>query len=358
MDLKSDKNLYAVVIAGGRGKRFWPLSRNSKPKQLLALTGEISLLRQTVDRISGFIPKERTMVVTAKSHAGGVLDVLPDIPEKNILIEPEGKNTAPALSLAAAHIMSLQKDAVMVVLPSDHVIGEQNKFLDDIGAAVKASYEKGLLMTFGVRPTRPETGYGYIEVGEKVERGIFKVRSFKEKPNRKKAKDYVDSGRYLWNSGMFVFRCDVLMEKIQKHIPSLYSVWKTYSAGSKTDKDMAMFYNKAEAVSIDYGIMEKSSSDAAVIGASFNWSDVGSWQALDDLWEADEMGNRKNTSRVVSIKSQGNTIMSKKLVALLGVEDMIIVETDDALLVCKKECSQEIKSLVDEIERNGLKEFL
>jgi mannose-1-phosphate guanylyltransferase len=184
------------------------------------------------------------------------------------------------------------------------------------------------------------------------------VRSFKEKPNRKKAKDYVDSGRYLWNSGMFVFRCDVLMGGIERHIPALYSAWKGYRHGPKGKKELKKFYDSAEVISIDYGVMEKCIAESVVISASFAWHDIGSWNALDDLWEADEAGNRKNKTEVLAITSQGNTVLSKKLVALLGVDDLIIVETDDALLICKKDRSQELKSLVDEIEKQGLKEYL
>lgn len=356
---ESSGDLYAVIMAGGRGKRFWPLSRNAKPKQLLTLTGDASLLRQTVERVAPLIPKERIIVITAQSHSDGVLEVLPDLPAENILIEPEGKNTATALSFAAEHILGRNKSAIMAALPSDHVIeGPPGKFLKDISRAAQTADKNGMLVTFGVRPTRPETGYGYIEVGEKIKRGVFKVRSFKEKPNRKKARDYMDSGRYLWNAGIFVFRCDVLMEKVAEHMPSLSAALKSYGSGSKTRKNLEKFYANAKSVSIDYGIMEKCGEQTAVIGASFKWSDVGSWQAIDELWPADELGNRKDQSKVVALNSRGNTILSKKLVALLGVDDLIIVETDDALLVCKKERSQEIKTLVDEMERLKLTDYL
>ena len=316
------------------------------------------MLRMTVDRISPLVPKERTIIVTTQSHASGVEKLLPELNGENILVEPQGKNTAPALSLAAAHILSRDPDGVMVVLPSDHVIGSPKKLLAEIRSAAGMADRKRLLMTFGVPPSRPETGFGYIEVGEKIERNVFEVRSFKEKPNLKKAKDYLDSGRYLWNSGMFVFRCDVLMEKIGKHLPALYSAWKVYSESAMGSGDLEKFYEEAESVSIDYGIMEKCSASAAVVSVSFGWNDVGSWKAIDDLWDSDDAGNRAGQSKLVAVNSTGNTVVSKKLVALLGVEDLIIVETDDALLVCKKERAQEIKSLVDEIERRGLKEYL
>ncbi len=345
-------------MAGGRGTRFWPLSRNTRPKQLLALTDKTPLLRMTVDRVSPLVPRERTIVVTAQNHAKGVEELLPELNGKNILVEPKGKNTAPALSLAAAHILSQDPDGVMAVLPSDHVIGSPKKLLADIRSAAGVADRKRLLMTFGIHPSRPETGFGYIEVGEKIEKNVYRVRSFKEKPNLKKAKDYMDSGRYLWNSGMFVFRCDVLMEKISEHIPALYSAWKVYSESAMAPGDLEKFYGKAETVSIDYGVMEKCPASVAVVSASFGWNDVGSWKAIDDLWGADEAGNRAGQGKLVAVNSTGNTVVSKKLVALLGVDDLTIVETDDALLVCKKERAQEIKSLVHEIERRGLKEYL
>ena len=345
-------------MAGGRGTRFWPLSRNTRPKQLLALTDDTPLLRMTVDRISPLVSKERTIVVTAQSHAKGVEELLSELDKKNILVEPQGKNTAPALALAAAHLLSRDSDAVMAVLPADHIIGAPEKFLAEISSAAEIANSKRLLVTFGIRPTRPETGFGYIEGGEKIERNVFAVRSFKEKPNRKKAKDYIDSGRYLWNSGMFVFRCDVLMEKIKEHLPSLYSAWQVYNDSDKDKGDLEKFYAQTEAVSIDYGVMEKCPSSSAVISASFTWNDVGSWQAMDDLWEPDDVGNRAGQGKLVAVSSTGNTIVSKKLVALLGVDDLTIVETDDALLICKKDRAQEIKSLVDEIEGKGLKEYL
>lgn len=345
-------------MAGGRGTRFWPLSRNTRPKQLLALADATPLLRMTVDRVSPLVPKERTIVVTAQSHASGVRELLPELDDKNILVEPQGKNTAPALSLAAAHILSRDRNGIMAVLPSDHVIGFPEKLIAEIRLAADVADRKRLLMTFGIHPSRPETGFGYIEVGKKIERNVFDVRSFKEKPNRKKAKDFMDSGRYLWNSGMFIFRCDVLMEKISEHIPALYSAWKVYSESAMGGGDLEKFYEQVESVSIDYGVMQKSPSSTAVVSASFKWNDVGSWKALDDLLDSDDAGNRAGQGTLVAVNSTGNTVVSKKLVAFLGVKDLTIVETDDALLVCKKERAQEIKSLVNEIERKGLKEYL
>lgn len=353
-----DKKLFAVIIAGGRGTRFWPLSRNSKPKHLLAINGGSPLLRQTLDRILPLSGPERALVVTMKDHAEEVKRVAGNLPPENILVEPVGKNTAPAIALAAAHVMDKAEDAVMVVLPSDHIVSPAENFLADLRDGAELAAATGRFVTLGVRPTRPETGYGYIEVGEKINKKAFAIASFKEKPNKKKAKDYIGTGRYLWNSGMFVFPAKQLMGKIREHVPDLYSHWETYRASAKTQQDVENYYSGLEPVSIDYGIMEKCADNSAVLNATFEWSDVGSWEALDELWEADSAGNRSNDCTVVSIASKGNTVVSRKLVALLGVENLIVVETPDAIMICTKDRAQEIKSLVGEMEKRGLNDYL
>ncbi len=353
-----NNRIFAVIIAGGRGTRFWPLSRIARPKHLLNLNGNTSLLRQTLDRVLPLVTPQRALVVTMKSHAEEVRQVANDLPSKNVLVEPVGKNTAPAIALAAAHIMDKAEDPIMVVLPSDHIISPLEKFLADIQIGANLADSKGVLATFGIRPTRPETGYGYIEVGEKLGAQAFSVLSFKEKPNRKKAKDYIGTGRYLWNSGMFAFRAKVLMKNINTHLPALYTAWEAYKNSPKTQEDLEKYYAAAEPVYIDYGIMEKCGNVAAVVNASFDWSDIGSWDAIDDVWKADSAGNRKQGDSFVSIASKENTVVSKKLVALLGVDNLIVVETDDAIMICKKDRAQEIKLLVEEMERRGLKDYL
>lgn len=350
--------LFGVIIAGGRGTRFWPLSRKARPKHLLNFLGDTSLLRQTADRVMPLTSVARLFVVTAQSHADEVREVLSDIPPQNILAEPAGKNTAPAIALAAAHILDKDPNGIMVVLPSDHIVEPHDKFLADLKEGARLADARRALAIFGIRPTRPETGYGYIEVGQKLEGRAFGVASFKEKPNLKKAKDYLGTGRYLWNSGMFVFRADVYVEKMRRHLPNLFAAWERYANGKKGAEDLNEYYAAAEAVSIDHGIMEKLAGEAAVIAASFNWSDIGSWDATDELWQADEKGNRARGGDIVPISAEGNTIVSKKLVALLGVENLIVVETADAILIAKKEKAQEIKNLVEEMERRGLNRYL
>jgi mannose-1-phosphate guanylyltransferase len=353
-----DKKLFAVIIAGGRGTRFWPLSRNTRPKHLLAITGGFPLLRQTLDRILPLVGAERVLVVTTKDQAAEVKSLVADVPPGNILVEPAGRNTAPAIALAAAHVLDRAEDAVMVVLPADHIVSPDKNFLSDLRDGAELARSSGRFVTLGVRPTRPETGYGYIEVGEKLGKKAFAIASFNEKPNRKKARDYIGSGRYLWNSGMFVFPAGRLMEKIKTHVPALYTAWETYRSGGRTPQDVEKFYSGLEPASIDFAIMEKCAADSAVLNASFEWSDVGSWEAIDELWAADASGNRSNDCVVVALASKGNTVVSRKLVALLGVENLIVVETNDAILVCAKDRAQEIKSLVGEMERRGLDEYL
>ena len=351
-------NLYAVIIAGGRGKRFWPLSREARPKQLIALDGKEAFLRKTIDRILPLVPAERIYIVTAESHSAPVFEMLPDIPRENVIVEPVGRNTAPAIALPAAILKEKNRDAVMAVFPADHVIGKENLFIEDVKRAAKLADSKNLMLTFGARPSTPETGYGYIEVGDKIEGAVFRVASFKEKPNRKKAKFFLDSGKYLWNCGMFVFGADLFLQKVKECLPDLHASLGKYMEGEKGGERLKEYYDSVESVSIDHGVMEKSSGSLGVMAASFQWNDIGSWSAVDDIWEADDSGNRKIGCEVVSIASQSNTVYSKKLVALLGVEDLIIVETEDALLICNKSRSQEIKYLVDEIDRLGYKEYL
>ncbi len=350
--------LFGVIIAGGRGTRFWPLSRKARPKHLLNFLGDTSLLRQTAERVLPLTGVERLFVVTAESHAGEVREVLSDIPPQNILVEPVGKNTAPAIALAAAHILDKDPNGIMVVLPSDHIIEPRDKFLADLEEGARLADARRALAIFGIRPTRPETGYGYIEVGQKLDGRAFGVASFKEKPNLKKAKDYLGTGRYLWNSGMFVFRADVYVDKMRHHLPNLFTSWERYAKGKKGPEELNGFYTAAEAVSIDHGIMEKLAGETAVIAAGFNWSDIGSWDATDELWTADEKGNRARGGDIVPLAAEGNTVVSKKMVALLGVENLIVVETDDAILITKKEKAQEIKKLVEEMERRGLHRYL
>ena len=351
-------NLYAVIVAGGRGKRFWPLSREARPKQLIALDGNATFLRKTIDRILPLVPAERIYIITAESHSAPIFEVAPDIPRENVIVEPVGKNTAPAIALPAAILKELNPDAVMAVFPADHVIGKEDIFIADIKRAVEIATNKNLMLTFGAKPNKPETGYGYIELGDKIEGSVYRVASFKEKPNRKKATFFLDSGRYLWNCGMFVFGADLFLQKVKECLPDLNASLEKYMDGEKNVSRLKEFYDSVESISIDHGVMEKSSNSLGVMAASFTWNDIGSWSAVDDIWEADDSGNRKIGCEVVSIASQSNTCYSKKLVALLGVEDLIIVETDDALLVCHKHRSQEIKYLVDEIDRLGYKEYL
>lgn len=350
--------LFGVIIAGGRGTRFWPLSRKARPKHLLTFLGDTSLLRQTAERVLPLTGVERLFVVTNESHADEVREILSDIPPQNILVEPVGKNTAPAIALAAAQILDKDPNGIMMVLPSDHIVEPRDKFLADLEEGARLADTRRVLAIFGIRPTRPETGYGYIEVGQKLDGRAYGVASFKEKPNLKKAKDYLGTGRYLWNSGMFVFRADVYVEKMRRHLPNLFTAWERYAKGKKGAEDLNEYYATAEAVSIDHGIMEKLAGEVAVIAAGFNWSDIGSWDATDELWTADEKGNRSRGGEIVPIAAEGNTVVSKKLVALLGVENLIVVETGDAILITKKEKAQEIKNLVEEMERRGLNRYL
>ncbi|MDH5175000.1 MAG: mannose-1-phosphate guanylyltransferase, partial [Elusimicrobiota bacterium] len=258
----------AVIMAGGKGERFWPLSRDRFPKQLVSLTGKKSLLQETVERIQPLIPPRDILVVTRRPLARAVERQLPQVPRKNIISEPAGRNTAPCIGLAAKMIKG---DAVMVVLPADHIIVPRGKFMDTLKRAVTLAGETEDLITIGIKPTYAATGYGYIEVGNKEKQGVFGVKRFAEKPDRKKAERFLKTGRFFWNSGIFVWKKSVILEAMRKYMPSLYRKLQMVSS-----KNIGKLYPKLPDISIDYGIMEKA-NNSLVIPADFSWEDLGSW---------------------------------------------------------------------------------
>ena len=356
--------MYAVIMAGGKGTRFWPRSRERKPKHLLDIIGERTIIRETVDRIRPIIPPENTLVVTGKSHAGELMRQLPEVPRSNIIIEPVGRNTAPCIGFAALHIRRKTPDDVMVVLPSDHLIADDKKFLEILGAAAEMAERGDHLVTIGIRPTAPETGYGYIEQGgRKAEiRGeeVFAVRSVREKPDAEQAGKFLDAGGFLWNSGMFVWRTSVLLDAVRQWLPDLYrGLLRIEGAlGSAREADVVEeVYRGAEPVSIDYGVMEKA-RNAVVIQGDFGWSDVGSWDSLWEVSRKDEKGNAAR-GRLIAADSRNCLVHSPaKPVALVGVDDLIVVETDDVLMICRRGSSQDVKKAVAALEKSDLKTLL
>ncbi len=356
--------MFAVIMAGGKGTRFWPRSRERMPKHLLDILGERTILRETVDRIRPLVPADRTLVVTGRSHAAEVIRQLPEIPPANILIEPVGRNTAPCIGLAALHILSRARDEVMLVLPSDHRIGDDAAFRRILKAAAAEAAQGDRLVTIGIRPTGPETGYGYIEQGAPAStlgsEGVYRVRSIREKPPREAAERYLAQGGFSWNSGMFVWKAATILAAIERFLPDLNRGLTRIREAIGTEREEAVVaetYAGLQAISIDYGVMEKA-GDVLVIPGEFGWSDLGSWDALWEVSPKDADGNAVR-GEFIGVDTADSLVHSPgKAVALIGVRDLIVVDTGDALLVCRRGRSQDVRRVVEELERRGRKEYL
>ncbi len=357
----------SVIMAGGSGTRFWPLSREKMPKQLLKIGGEDTLICQTVNRILPVTGLENIFIVTNRDLVDAIGYQLSakfnNAWGKNVILEPEAKNTAPALGLAALHLERLNPEGIMVVLSADHSIRNTQEFLRLIGNACKAAGQ-GHLVTLGIKPDRPETGYGYIKAGPISQDagvdGVYNVEAFVEKPNLDKAKEYVKHGGYYWNSGIFIWKTKVLLGEIKKHDQALYSGLMEIKQNIGTEKEnevIQQVFKRLKSVSIDYSVMEKTEL-AAVIPADIGWSDVGSWTALDDVSDRDAAGNVVS-GNVIDIGSHDSIIYAeKRLVATIGLKDVIVVDTPDATLVCDKQRAQDVKKIVDELKKRKSSEHL
>jgi mannose-1-phosphate guanylyltransferase/mannose-6-phosphate isomerase len=352
--MKKD-NLYVVILAGGSGTRFWPASRSAYPKQFLSLVGQTSMLQQTLARIQAKATADHVYIVTNKRFSKIIEKQTAafKVPKANILLEPSGKNTAPAIAWAASIINSRNPDAVMAVLPSDHLIANQKAFLTTIDQAVSLANEN-YLVTLGIVPTRPETGYGYIK-GKKVNRKgriLHEVEQFVEKPSLKKAQFYLKTKKYYWNSGMFIWRTSVILEEFAKYLPDLY---RSFSVGY-SQRAVEKFWANLTGISIDYGIMEKA-KQVAVVPADIGWSDVGSWEALWEVSPKDPQGNVTLGDVVMHASNSSLVFGEKRLVALVGLQDMVVVDTPDVLLVCHKQQSQDVKMIVDLLKQKQRREI-
>jgi mannose-1-phosphate guanylyltransferase len=358
--------MYAVIMAGGKGTRFWPKSREKMPKHLLDIACEQTIIQETVNRINPLIPLENILIITGRSHSDELMRQLPIIPRQNILIEPVGRNTAPCIGLAALHIQQRSPDEVMVVLPADHLITDAGQFRHILSIAAEISRQGDYLLTIGIKPKGPETGYGYLEQGPlKTTIGgenIYEVKSVREKPALHQAKTFIKKGTYYWNSGMFIWRTDMILKAIKQWLPDLYDGLLEIKNAMGTDREKEMIqrvYQDIKPVSIDYGVMEKA-DNVLFIRGDFGWSDMGSWDALWEVTEKDEHGNSANVKRLfVGLDTKNSLIQTdRKLVVLIGVEDLIVVETEDSLLVCRRGCSQDVKKVVEILEHRDLKEYL
>lgn len=354
--------LHAVVMAGGAGTRFWPVSRRDRPKQLQPLYGRTSLLRQTVDRLDGLVPPERILVVTNQQLVEASCRELPNLPPSAILGEPAKRDTAPCIGLAARLVLQADPDATMVVMPSDHVISPAAKFRQALEqAADLVSKSPGRLVTFGIKPTYPAESFGYIHRGEPVAAygaPSYRVQEFREKPDAQTAAEYLATGEYYWNGGIFVWKAQTILHELEVRQPAMAVRLRTIAASWGTDQRQAVFqreFTAIEGVSIDYAVMERA-QDVVVIEAPFDWDDVGSWQSLARLSGADNNGNTV-VGRHLGIETRDSIVRTDKdhLVVTLGVDDLIVVHTPEATLVAKKQDEERIREVVRELEaRNWL----
>jgi mannose-1-phosphate guanylyltransferase/mannose-6-phosphate isomerase len=355
--------LHPVVLSGGSGTRLWPLSRQNQPKQFLSLIGDHSLFQETVLRASRLPGVQAPVTVCSDDHRFMVGEQLQGIgiASGGILLEPVARNTAPAIALAALHVASRDPDALMLVMPADHLIEDEAAFRDAVAVARDLA-EAGWLVTFGIRPDYAETGYGYILRGDELASGAYQVRRFVEKPDLATAERYVAEGTYAWNSGMFLFRARRYLEELQRHAPAIAAAAERAYAHSRSDLDFVRVEAEAFATSpsdsIDYAVMEKTDR-AAVVPVSCGWSDIGSWSSLWSVAERDEDGNR-HEGDVISVDTKGSLVRAseRRMIATLGVEDLVVIDTADATLVARKDRVQDVKTIVDTLKAAGRTEHL
>ena len=354
-----------VIMAGGKGERFWPKSRTNLPKQFLSLTNDgKSMIQHTVERLEGLVELENVYVVTNKLYEDLIVEHIPNLPLENIIIEPEAKNTAPCIGLAAIYIAKKNPESKMIVLPSDHLIKFNEIFLDTLRSALEVVEDDGNIVTIGITPNYPETGYGYINFKKGVSpheiTNAYEVLRFVEKPDLERAKQYLTSGEYLWNSGMFIWKVSTILKCFEDFLPEIYTGLKEIEVAVNTEKyleTLKKVFSEIPSESIDYGIMEKA-KNIYVIPGNFGWDDVGSWLSLERINNTNQDGNIIS-GNVVTVKTKNSIIQgSKKLIATIGLEDIIIVDTDDALLICNKDNTQEVKEVIANLKESNRTEYL
>ena len=369
--------LHAVIMAGGVGSRFWPRSRRATPKQFLDVLGDASLIQNTFARLQPLVEPDHVWVVTHQDYVGTTRQHLPAVPPGHVLGEPVARNTAPCVAFAAARLLAEDPDATMVVLPADHLIANVGRFHEVLRAAIAAAQPDGdgpgALVTIGVRPTHPETGYGYLQydlegdgrpgdlIPEDAPPQAYPVLTFAEKPDLPTAERFLDAGDFLWNSGMFIWRADAILAAFERYLPEVWRLFAPLAGAFGTDGEAAAVadaYERSPRISIDYGIMEQADRVMVVPGA-FGWSDVGDWRAVHDLADKDEAGNRaegtvilQDTARSFARSSDG------RLLVLVGMTDALVVDTGDAVLVCHRDQAQKVKDVVDFLGVHGLDAYV
>ncbi|WP_426744917.1 mannose-1-phosphate guanylyltransferase [Myxococcus faecalis] len=352
--------LYPVIMAGGSGTRFWPLSRQARPKQFLPLASKLPLITDTAQRLKGLATVKNTFIVCGPLHAKAAAKLVKGLPKPNLLVEPVARNTAPAIALAAVQVAARDPKGVMVVLPSDHHVADVPGFKRVLEQAARIA-EGGHIVTLGIQPNRPETGYGYIQVGDALEGGGRAVKAFKEKPDPQTAQAYVSSGEYLWNGGIFVFRADVILAAFEQHMPEMKKGLKALrdAAGKRTfGAVLKKVFPKLPSISIDYGVMEKA-SNIAVLPGDFGWSDVGSFAAIPEVRPADAHGNVISGDLAVVVDCKGCIVLAdKRPLSVVGLTDVVVVDSGDAVLVVPREKSQDVRKVVEALKARKLQKYL
>lgn len=358
-------NSYVVIMAGGSGERFWPLSRMRKPKQLLKLTSpDTMMIEEAIARIEPLIPKERILIITSEILRQPIIDALPDLPSENVIAEPAKRNTAPCLALACSVIEAREgRDALMAVLTADHFIGDEQAFRQDVALALAYAQTNDALVTMGIPPTRPETGYGYIRMTQRAAPStVAKVAEFKEKPAFEVALDYVRSGEYVWNSGMFFWRTHALRDTMMSVLPDVGKHIESMTQSCREHKSVALglTFNEMPDISIDYGVMERA-PNVHTVPASFPWDDVGSWDSLDRMQTLDDRGNVRQGSTLV-LDSHNSVVVNAHggdhVVTTVGVENIVVVVTNDATMICPKHKAQDVKNIVKSLREQGRSDVL
>jgi mannose-1-phosphate guanylyltransferase len=352
---------HAVIMAGGSGTRFWPASRAAHPKQLLSLGGGGSLLQETVRRLDTLIPDEQVWIVTSGAHSESLRSQVPQLPPANLLVEPCGRNTAPCVGLAALHIRRREPEAILVCMPADHIIQDTRAWQRLIGVALETAAERGRTVTFGIPPTRPETGFGYVKFdAEQDPAGRHRVQRFTEKPDRERAEAFLAEGNWYWNSGIVAWRADTFLDLCRRHLPELMDVLDELDASLGTPaypETLERLYPRMPSVSFDLGILEKAEGLVG-LPAAMGWSDVGSWSALPEVLAADASGN-VSLGEFLALDAQGCIAYAPgKLVAAVGVADLVVVDTPDAILICPKDRAQDVKHVVERLIREGRSRYL
>ena len=350
---------FAIILAGGKGERFWPVSRESKPKQLLKLISDRTMLEETISRVESFVKNENILVVTGHDLKRLMKKETPALKNENFIIEPVGRNTAPAIGLAAANIIGRFGDGLMFVLSTDHHIKPVGAFVKALKKAGRFAVKENRLVLLGIEPSRPETGYGYIEMGREIEKTkdytICDVAFFKEKPNRLKAQEYYLDSKHLWNSGIFIWKASEILKEIEKYLPGLHSELKKYITviGTKKEKQVLReAFERIEAISIDYGVLEKSDS-VAVLHAKFTWDDVGSYAALERILSKDRDGNIIAGDNTLFVDTYETTIMNETpgLVVTFGVSDLVVVRAEDVVFIVHKTRIPEMRELLEKVKK-------